>query len=184
MVVVQGDLGFEFHDLEPYIDSKTMEVHYLGHHKTYIDNLNKLVEGIEFRDMHDLIRRNISDVVNFNAGGHFNHTFFWSILRKNVSLNGRIQELIDRDFGSFSNFKDEFIKNALSLMGSGWTWLVVENGKLKVVNSKNQEIPSQQKLLVVDMWEHAYYLKCQNRKKEYLENFFHVINWNKVNENI
>jgi len=135
----------------------------------------------------DSVPENVRTVVRNNGGGHLNHSFFWPLLKKNVEISGKIKELIDRDFGSFDNFKEEFSKKAATLFGSGWTWLVLNDEKLEIMQTPNQDNPITKgfkPVLGLDVWEHAYYLKYQNKRPEYIENFFNIINWDKVNENM
>jgi superoxide dismutase, Fe-Mn family len=190
-------LGYEYDALEPYIDAETMEVHYSKHHKAYVDKLNlALKDYVKLKNKSpeelllglEKIPEEIRNAVRNNAGGHLNHSFFWPLLKRDVKVSWEILEAIEKNFSSFENFKKEFINSALALFGSGWTWLVVDdsNGLLSIINTSNQDNPivkGKIPILVVDVWEHAYYLKYQNRRADYLESFFKVINWDKVNEN-
>lgn len=189
------ELKYEFNALEPYIDTKTMEIHYTKHHRTYIDKLNAALEKYpelqkanpqELITNLDKIPKEIRDDVKNNYGGHLNHSFFWKILKKDVEINGEILEAIEKEFESFQNFKDIFKNSAMKLFGSGWVWLVLNKNKLEIINTPNQDNPLTQgkiPLLSVDLWEHAYYLKYQNRRADYIDAFFHVINWTNVNKN-
>ena len=193
-------LGYEYNALEPYIDAKTMEIHHSKHHQTYVDKLNAALGSLPVRSLpqelvmnaEELLKNlnkisvSIRTAIQNNDGGVVNHNFFFSILKKEIKISGEIKIAIEDKFGSFEKFKEEFSKSALSLFGSGWTWLVLDEGKLKIMNTSNQDSPlslGKIPLLVIDVWEHAYYLKYQNRRAEYIENFFKVINWERVNEN-
>ncbi|MBC7088361.1 MAG: superoxide dismutase [Tissierellales bacterium] len=190
------DLGYSYDALEPFIDARTMEIHYTKHHQTYVDNLNKALEGKdEFKDMpiEDLITKlntlpdDIKTPVRNNGGGHLNHTMFWQIMAPNSGGEpiGELAEKINDAFGSFDKFKEDFKKAALGRFGSGWAWLVVDNGNLKIVSTPNQDNPISDGLkpiLGIDVWEHAYYLKYQNRRADYIDAWFNVINWEKVLE--
>jgi len=188
------ELGFEYNALEPFIDEATMRVHHDKHHQGYTDKLNKAIgshpelfekTAEELLENLNVIPEDIKTAVRNNGGGYVNHNLFWEILKKDVEINGKIKELIERDFGSFENFKKEFSERAMSLFGSGWTWLILDGGKLNIVNTSNQDTPiseGKKPILTLDIWEHAYYLKYQNRRVEYVEAFFNVINWDKVNE--
>ena len=187
-------LDYDYKDLEPYIDAQTMEIHHTKHHQAYTDKLNVALEGIEgledlsieqiIENVENLIPQEKRQAVINNGGGYLNHNIFFAILGKNNNEpSKKMLELIENDFGSFDKFKEEFIAAAIAQFGSGWAWLVVEDGKLKVVQSANQDSPlanKQMPILGLDVWEHAYYLKYQNRRPEYIENFFKVIDWAKV----
>ncbi|HUU27157.1 MAG TPA: superoxide dismutase [archaeon] len=187
-------LPYAYDALEPYIDKETMQIHHMKHHQAYIDKLNAALEGhedLKKKSPEDLLREFVSvpegirTAVRNHGGGHVNHSFFWPILKKGVTPGGAVAQAIDSAFGSFDNFKREFTNAALTLFGSGWAWLVVNGGKLEVTATPNQDSPlTQGKLALVgiDVWEHAYYLKYQNRRPDYVANFFNVIDWNKVNE--
>jgi len=190
------ELNYSYDALEPFIDARTMEIHYTKHHQTYIDNLNKALEGRdEFKDMpiEDLIAslntlpEEIKTPVRNNGGGHLNHTMFWQMMAPNAGgePKGELAEKINETFGGFDKFKEEFKKAALGRFGSGWAWLVVDNGKLKIVSTPNQDNPitdGLKPILGIDVWEHAYYLKYQNRRADYIDAWFNVINWDKVFE--
>jgi Fe-Mn family superoxide dismutase len=190
-------LPYSYDALEPYIDKETMEIHHSKHHKTYVDKLNKALEGheeIQAKTAEDLLK-NIDSVseevrtaVKNNAGGHLNHTFFWTILKKDVSIGGEILDAINRDFGSYDDFLDEFKQAAVTQFGSGWAWLVLNpiTKKLEIVKTRDHETPitdGKIPLLVVDVWEHAYYLKYQNRRLDYVDAFIKVINWEQIAKN-
>jgi Fe-Mn family superoxide dismutase len=187
-------LGYSYDALEPYIDKETMEVHYSKHHQGYVNKLNTAVEKekkISEMPVGELLKNlkkipaKIRQAVINNGGGVYNHSFFWPILKKDVEAKGEVVEEIKKRFGSLEEFKKQFSDAAANLFGSGWAWLVLDNGKLEVIQTHNQESPISSgfaPLIGIDVWEHAYYLKYQNRRPEYIENFFHVINWKKVNE--
>ncbi|NCN99469.1 superoxide dismutase [Candidatus Pacearchaeota archaeon CG10_big_fil_rev_8_21_14_0_10_35_219] len=186
------DLPFSYNALEPYIDAKTMEIHHDKHHAGYVKKLNAALEALEIdKDINKLLK-NIDSIpeekrqaIINNGGGHANHSLFWQILKKDVEISGKIKEAIDRDFGSFEDFKKKFSDAAVSRFGSGWAWLVVDNDKLEVMSTANQDSPVMSgkiPILGLDVWEHAYYLKYQNKRPEYIVAFWNVVNWDKVNE--
>ncbi len=190
------ELGYAYDALEPYIDAKTMEIHHTKHHAGYVAKLNAAIEGTEHEEksLEELIANagSISAAVRNNGGGHFNHTLFWSIMGPNAGgePTGELADAINSAFGSFENFKDKFSNAAATRFGSGWAWLIVSEGNLAVTSTPNQDNPLMDvaevkgtPILGIDVWEHAYYLKYQNRRPEYIENFFNVINWNAVAEN-
>jgi superoxide dismutase, Fe-Mn family len=184
------------HDaLEPHIDTTTMQIHHGKHHQAYVDNLNKAIAGTpnENKSLEELVAAagSISPAVRNNGGGHWNHTFFWDSLSPNAggTPTGKLAEAITSTFGSFDAFKEKFNNAAMTRFGSGWAWLTSNNGKLEISSTPNQDNPLMDvaevkgtPLLGVDVWEHAYYLKYQNRRAEYLGVFWNVVNWNKVNE--
>ncbi|NLY78607.1 MAG: superoxide dismutase [Lysinibacillus sp.] len=188
-------LTYAYDALEPHIDARTMEIHHTKHHNTYVTNLNAAVEGTEYADK-DLIEL-ISNIdalpadkqtaVRNNGGGHANHTLFWEILAPGGANapTGELASAIEAKFGSFDAFKDEFSKAAAGRFGSGWAWLVVDNGELKVTSTPNQDSPymeGQTPILGLDVWEHAYYLNYQNRRPDYIAAFWNVVNWDVVAE--
>jgi len=185
-------LEYSYDTLEPHIDAKTMEIHHSKHHQAYVDKLNAALKSEGLDEDAEVLLKDLSKVpgsirqaVINHGGGHWNHSFFWKILKKGTTLSGKIKDAIDKDFGSFEKFRDEFTKAAATRFGSGWAWLVLDNKTLKVVSTPNQGSPISKGLtpiLCLDVWEHAYYLKYQNKRPEYIENFFNVINWDKVNE--
>ena len=189
------ELSYPYDSLEPYFDAKTMEIHHMKHHQAYVDKLNVALEGQEelaeksveeLLQNLDAVPNNIMVALRNHGGGHFNHSFWWPILKKDVKAEGEIIEAINRKFGGFDKFKEEFTKAATGLFGSGWAWLVVNQGELEIIQTANQDSPISQNrtpLLGIDVWEHAYYLKYQNRRPEYIEAFFNVINWEQVNKN-
>ncbi len=181
------------HDaLEPHIDGRTMEIHHGKHHAGYTSKLNAAVDGtdLEGKDIETLLREHSDNgAVRNNGGGFWNHTLFWNSMSPNGggAPEGALAEAIDRDFGSFENFKDEFSKAAATRFGSGWAWLCVNNGKLEVCSSANQDNPLMpgvgcggHPILGLDVWEHAYYLNYQNRRPDYINAFFNVVDWGAV----
>jgi Fe-Mn family superoxide dismutase len=187
-------LPYPYDSLEPYIDKETMEIHHDKHHRTYVNKLNNALEKnpeLFEKKVEELlgdlnsIPEGIRQAVINHGGGTYNHNFFWSILKKDVNPEGEIFEEIKKVFGSFEEFKKSFSDAATTLFGSGWAWLVLKDGKLEITQTKNQNSPISDgavPLIAIDVWEHAYYLKYQNKRPEYIENFFNVINWEKVNE--
>jgi Fe-Mn family superoxide dismutase len=189
-------LPFAYDALEPYIDARTMEIHYTKHHQGYVNNVNAALE--KYPEWHNKpIEEVMADLKNVpeavrtavrnNGGGHVNHTFFWQILKKGVAFKGEVADAIKTKFGSLEEFKEKFSKAAATRFGSGWAWLVVnDGGELEIMSTANQDTPLSEgktPILGLDVWEHAYYLKYQNRRPEYIEAFFNVINWEKVNQN-
>lgn len=188
-------LPYDFNALEPHIDARTMEIHHGKHHAGYVAKLNAAVEGTEHegKSIEELCKtaHNVPAIRN-NGGGHYNHSLFWSILApagRGDDANGDLEEKINADFGSMENFKDEFAKAAATRFGSGWAWLCVNDGKLEVCSTANQDNPlmglgcSGTPILGLDVWEHAYYLNYQNRRPDYISAFWNVVNWNQVAEN-
>lgn len=194
MVHVLPDLGYSYSSLEPFIDEATMRLHHDKHHQTYVDKFNAAVKGTSFEEKSvDVLLKNLESVpdtirvaVKNNGGGHYNHSFFWPLLKKGTSFSGPVADAVTKKFGSFEEFKKQFSDAALTQFGSGWAWLVVnEKKELEIMKTANQDTPisfGKTSLLCIDVWEHAYYLKYQNRRAEYVEAFFNVINWDKVNE--
>lgn len=184
------------HDaLEPHIDTLTMQIHHGKHHQAYVDNLNKAIAGTpnEGKSLAELVAvaGSISAAVRNNGGGHWNHTFFWESLAANAGGNpsGALADAITATFGSFDAFKEKLAAAGMTRFGSGWAWLIVKEGKLEVCSTPNQDNPLMDiaetkgtPILGVDVWEHAYYLKYQNRRADYLAAFWNVVNWNKVAE--
>jgi len=193
-------LPYEFSALEPYISEETMSFHYGKHHQGYTNNLNKAIEKDNLQDktIEEILSKvsSYSIAVRNNGGGYWNHNFFWeSMTGDHQDITGNILEKIKNDFGSFENFKEEFTKKTLGNFGSGWTWLVEnEEGKLEIINTPNQDNPLmdiyfekngyKKPLLAIDIWEHAYYVDYRNRRADYLEAFWNVVNWNKVNNRL
>lgn len=189
-------LEYEYDSLEPHISKETMTIHHDKHHQTYVDKLNDAIKGHEeiqdkpieelLKDL-DSISEEIRTAVKNHGGGHYNHSFFWTILKKDVKPSGEILEAINRDFSSYDQFIEQFKQSAISQFGSGWAWLVLNpsSKKLEIIQTHDQESPislNKIPLLVVDVWEHAYYLQYQNLRGEYIDAFMNVINWDKVNE--
>ncbi|RZQ51807.1 superoxide dismutase [Mn] [Pseudoalteromonas phenolica] len=184
-------LNYQYDALEPHIDTKTMEIHHTLHHQTYVNKANEALAGTEFSEKSDeWLLRNIQTLpaslqgaVRDHVGGHHNHSLFWEVMSENGGQlhAGKLADDINEAFGSFDTFKELFIKAALTRFGSGWAWLVVnEQGELQVTSSLNQDSPLMDNLVPIlglDVWEHAYYLKYQNRRPEYINAFFNVINW-------
>jgi Fe-Mn family superoxide dismutase len=182
------------HDaLEPHIDKMTMEIHHGKHHAAYVNNLNKAVETTEWASKSlEEILANISKLppaVRNNGGGHYNHSLFWTVMKPNGggAPSGDLAAAIDRDFGSFDKFKESFSNAGATRFGSGWAWLVKQGGKLVVCSTPNQDSPVMDiaevkgtPVLGMDVWEHAYYLKYQNRRPDYIAAFWNVINWDEV----
>lgn len=189
------DLPYAYDALEPYIDETTMHLHHDKHHQTYVDKANAALEGTEWADrsVEDVLT-NLSSVpgdkqaaVRNNAGGHYNHSLFWKMMAPNAGgdPSGNIASAIADTFGSFGDFKEQFKAAGANRFGSGWAWLVKDSSGLAVVSTPNQDTPlsdGSSPLLGVDVWEHAYYLKYQNKRPEYLDAFWNVVNWDYVNE--
>lgn len=196
MAFTLPELSYDYNALEPHIDAKTMEIHHGKHHNGYVTKANAALEGHPFADKPvEEVLKNTEHVpedkkqaVINNAGGHANHKLFFSILSPNGGGNptGELSEAIDKTFGSFENFKKEFADAAKGRFGSGWAWLVVDHsGNLVVTSTKNQDSPlmdGHTPVLGLDVWEHAYYLNYQNRRPDYIDAFWNVVDWNKVNE--
>ena len=189
------ELEYDYDELEPFIDEQTMRFHHDKHHQTYTDKLNAAMEkhpeinvnsAEELLMNLDSVPEDIRTIVRNHGGGYVNHGFFWKILKTNTEISGKIKKEIEKKFGSFDKFKEDFTNASLGLFGSGWVWLVLNNKKLEIVSTSNQDSPlsfGKIPLLVIDLWEHAYYLKYQNRRQEYVNAFFNVINWEQVEEN-
>lgn len=184
------------HDaLEPFIDKETMALHHGKHHQTYVNKLNDAVANhpdLQAKSPEDLVRNlnavpeAIRTAVRNHGGGVVNHNFFWQILRKDVPYSGPVADAINAKFGGFDKFKELFSSAAAGVFGSGWAWLVAAGGNLEIIGTSNQDSPLTQgktPLLTIDVWEHAYYLKYQNRRPDYIAAFFNVINWEQVNKN-
>ncbi|MCB0357989.1 MAG: superoxide dismutase [Bdellovibrionales bacterium] len=188
-------LDYAYDALEPYIDARTMEIHHTKHHQGYVTKVNDAIKGTEFESKSiEQLLCSISDVpekirtaVQNNGGGHANHSLFWKIMTPKSAgkPSGSLAQAIDNDLGGFDKFKELFTTAAAGRFGSGWAWLLVNNGKLAVESTPNQDSPlmsGKTPILGLDVWEHAYYLKYQNRRPEYIEAFFNVINWEAVAE--
>ena len=187
------ELTYAYDALEPHIDARTMEIHHSKHHATYVANVNAALEGTEFadKDINELIANldalpaDKQTAVRNNGGGHANHTLFWEVIAPGGSNTpvGEVAAAIDAKFGSFDAFKEEFAKAATTRFGSGWAWLIVDGDSLAITSTPNQDSPVMEgktPILGLDVWEHAYYLKCQNRRPEYIGNFWNVVNWDVV----
>ena len=186
-------LSYAYDALEPHIDARTMEIHHSKHHNAYVTNLNTAIVGTDLdgKSIEDIMKNlDMNNMaVRNNGGGHFNHTLFWEIMSPNGGglPTGELATAIDAAFGSFDAFKAEFSKAGATRFGSGWAWLCVKDGKLEVCSTPNQDNPLMpgvacggQPILGMDVWEHAYYLNYQNRRPDYMEAFFNVINWTEV----
>lgn len=186
-------LTYAYDALEPYIDARTMEIHHTKHHNAYVTNLNAALEkhpglNLSLEEMLknlELVPEDIRTAVRNNGGGHFNHTLFWTLLKVNggVGPKGALLEAINAAFGDFAKFKEVFSNAAKTRFGSGWAWLIVnKDGKLEVTSTANQDTPLAmgKPILALDVWEHAYYLHYQNRRPDYVEAFFNVVNWDEV----
>ncbi len=193
------DLGFKFDALEPYIDAQTMQIHHDRHHKAYVDNLNKAFASLanekEFPALEALMAK-ISTYpasIRNNGGGHYNHTLFWQLIKPGggQTPTGKIAEAINSSFGNIETFKKQFTDAALTRFGSGWAWLIKQNDKLVIGSTPNQDNPLMDvsdlkgiPLLAIDVWEHAYYLKYQNKRADYVSAWWNVINWDEVSKRL
>lgn len=192
-------LPYAFDALEPHIDARTMEIHYSRHHKTYVDKLNEAIErepSLKGKTIGQLLQAgnnlpaNVREAVRNNGGGHWNHSFFWSILKTGTRPSAKMTALIDKHFGSMEAFRNEFEKAATAQFGSGWAWLIKDGDALRITSTPNQDnplmgVPEVVKgtpLAGLDVWEHAYYLKYQNKRADYVKAFWNVLNWQKVEE--
>lgn len=190
-------LPYAYDALSPHIDARTMEIHHSKHHAGYTNNLNNAIAGtgLEGKSINDILTN--LDMTNMavrnNGGGYYNHDLFWKVMSPNGGGNptGEVASAIDAAFGSFDSFKDEFSKAAATRFGSGWAWLCANNGKLEICSTPNQDNPlmpgvdcSGTPILGLDVWEHAYYLNYQNRRPDYINAFFNVINWEEVNNRL
>jgi superoxide dismutase, Fe-Mn family len=195
MAFTLAPLPYAYDALEPHIDTETMHIHHDKHHQAYVDNVNKAIAGTEHENktIEELVAHAgaISPAVRNNGGGHWNHTFFWESLKNNngAKPTGKLATAIDAAFGSFDAFKEKFNAAGVTRFGSGWAWLIVQDGKLAVSSTPNQDNPLMDiaevkgtPILACDVWEHAYYLKYQNKRAAYLEAFWNVVNWEKVAE--
>lgn len=190
----QPPLPYAYNSLEPSIDAATMEIHYSKHHKAYVDNLNKGVVGTEYEKMSiEQLNSSVSEstpaVIRNNGGGNWNHTFFWNCMAPNAGGNptGVLADAIIAQWVDFEQFKEAFKKAALSQFGSGWAWLIVADNKLAIVTTPNQDNPLMPvntvkgtPILAIDVWEHAYYLKYQNKRAAYIDQFWNVVDWKTV----
>ena len=184
-------LPYGFDALEPHIDAQTMQIHHDKHHQAYVDNLNKAITGTdnEKKSLEELVAQagKISPAVRNNGGGHWNHSFFWQIIgpKAGGQPTGKVADAIQKSFGSLDTLKEKMNAAGLTRFGSGWAWLIVKDGKLEVTSTPNQDNPLMdvaevkgRPILGVDVWEHAYYLKYQNRRADYLNAFWNLVNWN------
>ena len=188
------ELPYAYDALEPHIDARTMEIHHSKHHNGYTNNLNNAIAGTEFegKSIEDILKTcSDSPAVRNNGGGYWNHGLFWEVMSPNGggAPTGDLAAAIDSAFGSFDAFKDSFAKAAATRFGSGWAWLCLKNGVLEVCSTPNQDNPIMghgcggTPILGLDVWEHAYYLNYQNRRPDYINAFFNVVNWDKVSAN-
>ncbi|MDP2387008.1 MAG: superoxide dismutase [Bacteroidota bacterium] len=195
-------LPYAYNALEPFIDKQTMEIHHTKHHQAYVDNLNKALESYTGKDLESphsfenifKVVSKLPAAIRNNAGGHYNHSLFWSLMKANPEgyksiPEGKSAELINKTFGSFEAFQKQFTDAALKRFGSGWAWAYLESGVLKIGSTANQDNPLMNNaeiqgkpVLALDVWEHAYYLKYQNKRADYINNWWNVVNWNKVND--
>ena len=195
MAFTLAPLPYAYDALEPHIDTETMKIHHDKHQQAYVDNLNKAIAGTENENktIEELVKSagTISPAVRNNGGGHWNHAFFWDSLKNNngVKPPGKLAEAINSAFGTFDAFKEKFNAAGTTRFGSGWAWLNIKDGKLEVSSTPNQDNPLMDiaevkgtPILGCDVWEHAYYLKYQNKRPAYLEAFWNVVNWDKVAE--
>ena len=188
-------LPYDFSALEPHIDSQTMQIHHGKHHQAYVTNLNAALEkhsNLQAKSAEDLVRdlgsvpEDIRTAVRNNGGGHVNHTMFWKMMAPNAggAPTGAVADAIKASFGGFDAFKEQFAKAGVGRFGSGWAWLIDSNGKLSIESTANQDNPiseGKKPILGLDVWEHAYYLKYQNRRPDYITAWWNVVNWAEVN---
>ena len=198
MAYTLPDLPYGYDALEPYIDVETMHLHHDKHHNTYVTNLNAAIEKypeLEEQSIEELMKNlnevpeDIRTAVRNNGGGHANHSFIWKIMAPNAGgePTGAIKDAIDQAFGSFEKMKEEFKTAATGRFGSGWAWLVLNNGKLEITSTANQDSPltdGKTPIIGLDVWEHAYYLKYKNVRPDYIAAFWDVVNWDQANENL
>lgn len=198
MAYTLPDLPYGYDALEPYIDVETMHLHHDKHHNTYVTNLNAAIEKypeLAEQSVEELVTNlnevpeDIRTAVRNNGGGHANHSFFWKIMAPNAGgkPTGAIKDAIDETFGSFEKMKEEFKTAATGRFGSGWAWLVLNNGKLEITSTPNQDTPltdGKTPIIGLDVWEHAYYLKYKNVRPDYIAAFWDVVNWDQANENL
>ncbi|MBI2675924.1 MAG: superoxide dismutase [Candidatus Aenigmarchaeota archaeon] len=189
-------LPYDFNALEPHIDTQTMQIHHGKHHAGYVNNLNAALEGhpdLQKLSVEQLLKEikkvpeNIRQAVINNAGGHANHSLFWNIMGPNGGgePSGGLEEAISSSFGNFNSFKEQFAKAGLGRFGSGWAWLIQEGNKLSIISTPNQDSPlmeGKKPILGLDVWEHAYYLKYQNRRADYIAAWWNVVNWKEVED--
>jgi len=186
-------LPYAYDALEPHVDARTMEIHHTKHHQAYINNVNNAIAGsdLEKKSVEDLVAslsavpENIRTAVRNNGGGHANHSLFWTVMANGAGgkPSGDLAKAVDAAFGKFESFQEQFTKAATTRFGSGWAWLSVDGGKLVVESTANQDSPLSEgrtPILGLDVWEHAYYLKYQNKRPDYIAAFYNVINWDEV----
>jgi len=194
MAFTLPDLPYDYSALEPHIDARTMEIHHTKHHQKYIDTANEALSGTEWADkpaeevLQNLgsLPNDIKTKVRNNAGGHANHSFFWTVMGPDGGgePSGAVADAISEAFGSFKQFQEKFTETGVGQFGSGWAWLVLDGGKLDVIGLPNQDSPvieGKTPILGVDVWEHAYYLKYQNKRPDYIEAWWNTVNWDEVN---
>lgn len=187
------ELDYAYNALEPYIDEDTMKIHHTKHHQAYLNNLNKIIEGTEWENYEidyiianiDKLPQNIRTGVRNNGGGYYNHMLFWKFMTPDSAKkpSGELLEKIEETFGSFEEFQKKFEEAGAGQFGSGWAWLVLDGKNLQIVKTSNQDNPltdGKKPILCVDVWEHAYYLKYQNKRGDYLKSFWNVVNWKEV----
>ncbi len=191
-------LPYAFDALEPHIDAQTMQIHHDKHHGGYVNNLNAALEKApQFQKLGltellaslDKVPEAVRTAVRNNGGGHYNHTAFWKLMAKGAggAPKGDVADLVTKSFGSFDKFKEQFAAAAMGRFGSGWAWLLFDKGKLTITSTPNQDDPAMEKkaaILGLDVWEHAYYLKYQNRRADYVAAWWNVVNWEQVNANL
>ena len=188
-------LPYAYDALEPYFDKETMTLHHTKHHQTYVDKLNAALEKyphLQERDLDEMLKvpssvpEEIRAAVKNHGGGHYNHSIWWPMLKKNVKFSGDVAKAIEKEFGSYEEFKKKFTEAALTRFGSGWAWLVLDKKKLEIVSTTNQDTPITEgkvPILGIDVWEHSYYKKYGPNRAGYVEAFFNVVNWDQVNKN-
>ncbi|MCV2531071.1 MAG: superoxide dismutase [Mn] [Candidatus Lightella neohaematopini] len=196
-------LPYRYDAMEPFIDQNTIDIHYNKHHRNYVNNANKILINLPNFSNSSLeeLLKNINCVpsdkrieLKNNIGGHYNHLLFWYGLKQGTIINGKIKDMIEYNFGSINNFKEQFEYSALSFFGSGWTWLIkTDDNKLRISSTSNQDNPIMGKSVVdvygypifgIDLWEHSYYLKYQNRRIDYIKSFWYIINWDEANNRL
>lgn len=195
-------LPYAYDALEPFIDKQTMEIHHTKHHQAYVDKMNAELEKVDTKILNSpytfenifAVASKVQPGLKNNAGGHYNHSLFWQLMKPNPTAAenkpfGKLSEAIARDFKTYDDFKKEFSEKATKVFGSGWCWLIEQNGKLKIITTANQDNPLMdfapekgKPILALDVWEHAYYLKYQNKRVDYINNWWNVVNWNKAEE--
>lgn len=189
-------LSYSYDALDPYIDTQTMEIHHSKHHQAYVDKLNDALKDTTWAEKPiEEILQNIDKLpqdkqiaVRNNGGGHYNHSLFWQYMTPGGGeISSKILDLVNNSFGSIEKFKEQFSASAVGRFGSGWVWLIQKDDNLEIISTPNQDSPIMEgvrPLLGLDVWEHAYYLKYQNRRPEYIENWWNVVDWDFVNQNL